>query len=101
MSKFYRVWSGSIDGYVFTESAFETLQGQLNGVESKVISSVEIEPNERIYDVVDLTDLGYKASTDGNVEEEVELTQQSDDHFDEWDETNPDFEIDDGTDWGA
>jgi hypothetical protein len=88
MSKFYRVWSGSIEGRVFTESAFKIVETLDLTVESKVISSIEIAPEERIYDTQDLAELGYEVS---------ELTEQSDDNFfdtvDEFDETNPDFDL--------
>ena len=97
MAKFYRVYSDSFNGHVFTERAYNVVKTQIgNGDpqhhEVKEISSVEIEPSERIYDVSDLPDLGYNPPPNEDVEE-VELTEQSDDHFDEWDETNPDLDL--------
>lgn len=92
MSKFYRVYSSTnkFNGNVITQSALEVLS--LHPQEYKEIASVEIEPSERIYDVSDLPDLGYNPPPNEDVEE-VELTEQSDDHFDEWDETNPDLDL--------
>lgn len=81
MAKFYRVYSDSFNGHVFTERAYNVVKTQIgNGDpqhhEVKEISSVEIEPSEQIYDVADLPDLGYITTEE---ETEVGLTEQSDD----------------------
>jgi hypothetical protein len=82
MAKFYRVYSDSFNGHVFTETAYNIVKTQIgNGDprfhEVKEISSVEIEANERIYDVDDLPDLGYM-TTEAD-ETDTTLTEQSDD----------------------
>lgn len=99
MSKFYRVYSSTnkFNGNVITQSALEVLS--LHPQEYKEIASVEIEPSERICDVSDLPDLGYNPSPNEDVEE-VELTQQSDDNFDDWDDADLDLGFDE-TDEGA
>lgn len=85
MAKFYRVFSDSFTGHVFTQAAYEVVKTQIgNGHpdfhEVKEISSVEIDPSEQIYDIADLPDLGYMTTKqeDGT---DVALTEQSDDDF--------------------
>jgi hypothetical protein len=78
------VYSDSFNGHVFTEAAYNVVKTQIgNGDpkfhEFKEISSVEIDPTEKIHDVEDLPDLGY--STTPNDDTYEELTQQSDDEF--------------------
>jgi hypothetical protein len=70
-----RVFSDNFEGHLFTVEAFEILKTQLgNGnsefFESKTVTEDEVEPYETIYDVGDLTMLGYH--DDG-------LTPQNDD----------------------
>jgi hypothetical protein len=83
MAKFYRIYSDSFNGHVFTQAAYDVVKTQIGSGdpqhhEVKEISSVEIEPNEQIFDVADLPDLGYSTT------EEEPLTEQSDDGlFDE------------------
>jgi len=74
MSKYYRVYSDTFNGHVFTEQAYNILKNQLgngdpNFHDFKVISSVEIEPHEKIHDVEDLESLGYSAFTEQSDEE--------------------------------
>lgn len=72
---YYRVYSDSINGCVLTKKAYD--QVKINMIHDvKEISSVEID-NERIYDIEDLSDLGYNIP---RVEDEV-LTEQTDDMF--------------------
>jgi hypothetical protein len=84
MSKFYRVYSDSFTGHVFTEAAYNIVKTQIGSGdprfhESKEISSVEIDPTEKIHDIDDLASLGYTTKVDDDTFEE--LTEQSDDEF--------------------
>lgn len=90
MAKFYRVYSDQHEGLVFTKKAFEVVAAQIDEeYDSLEVASADIDPEEKIYDLHNLTELGY------SIDDWDELTEQSDeDLFENLDEVE-DIEVDD------